>query len=470
VTLASLSTLLAECPLVASVQPAPGVTAPVDFLVEAARQHQREGVRFLRLEGVEAIAAIRAATGLPCVGLLKRTYPDSDVFITPTIAEVEALIDLGCEVVAMDATERPRPGEVALADLVARVHAAGRLAMADCDTPASVDQAVALGFDVIGTTLSGYTPASSGVGDGPDLELVAHAVGRGALVLAEGRYQSEAQVWAAMRRGASGIVMGGALNDPTKQTRRFLTATRPAAERVGAVDLGGTWLRFAVVSASGEVASVERIARPETHEERLAWIESRVASSGVGRVGIAAGGTIHPRTGQIWESLGIIPGQIGESWALSVPTVALNDGLACAWGHAQHPAWAGRRVLTLAFGTGVGAGLVDQMRLLVGPQGEYPRLNDLRLPTGERCEDVLGGAALGREPDAAQREAAVAAAQYALRTARGLYHPEVVVMAGGVGTAAWLLPHLDDVELTPYGDNAGLMGAAWLALRPPHGM
>ncbi|MCE2939773.1 MAG: hypothetical protein LW819_10815, partial [Fimbriimonadaceae bacterium] len=157
-TLASLSTLLAECPLVASVQPAPGVTAPVDFLVEAARQHQREGVRFLRLEGVEAIAAIRAATGLPCVGLLKRTYPDSDVFITPTIAEVEALIDLGCEVVAMDATERPRPGEVALADLVARVHAAGRLAMADCDTPASVDQAVALGFDVIGTTLSGYTP------------------------------------------------------------------------------------------------------------------------------------------------------------------------------------------------------------------------------------------------------------------------------------------------------------------------
>jgi len=118
----------------------------------------------LRLEGVEAIAAIRTATGLPCVGLLKRTYPDSEVFITPTMAEVEALIDLGCEVVAMDATERPRG--VALADLVARVHAAGRLAMADCDTPASVDQAVALGFDVIGTTLSGYTPASSGVGDG----------------------------------------------------------------------------------------------------------------------------------------------------------------------------------------------------------------------------------------------------------------------------------------------------------------
>jgi len=470
VTRTELAAMLAECPLVASVQPAPGVTAPVDFLVEAARQHQREGVRFLRLEGLEAIAAIRAATGLPCVGLFKRTYPDSEVFITPTRAEVEALIDLGCEVVAMDATERARPGGESLADLVALVHRAGRLAMADCDTPASVDRAVALGFDVVGTTLSGYTMASAGKGDGPDLELVAHAVGQGALVLAEGRYHTEAQVWAAMRRGAGGVVMGGALNDPTKQTRRFRAATLPAADRVGAVDLGGTWLRFAVVGADGQVGEVERIRRPETHDERLAWIETRVAASGVTRVGIAAGGTIHPETGQIWESLGIIPGQIGESWALSVPTVALNDGLACAWGHAQHAPFAGRRVLTLAFGTGVGAGLVDQMRLLVGPQGEYPRLNDLRLPTGERCEDVLGGAALGMNPSVAHQEAAIAAAQYALRTARGLYHPEIVVMAGGVGTAEWLLPHLDDVELTPYGDNAGLMGAAWLALRPPQGM
>ena len=56
------------------------------------------------------IRAIREAVPLVLIGLIKRTYPDSAVTITPTLREAEEAIEAGADILALDATRRRRPG------------------------------------------------------------------------------------------------------------------------------------------------------------------------------------------------------------------------------------------------------------------------------------------------------------------------------------------------------------------------
>ena len=41
------------------------------------------------------------------IGIIKQVYSDSGVYITPTMAEVDALVGTGVEIIAMDATDLP---------------------------------------------------------------------------------------------------------------------------------------------------------------------------------------------------------------------------------------------------------------------------------------------------------------------------------------------------------------------------
>lgn len=75
-------------------------------MAQAAKEGGAVGIR---ANGVEDIAAIRRQVALPVIGIVKAEYPGSPVYITPTEAEVEALLQAGAEIVALDATARPRP-------------------------------------------------------------------------------------------------------------------------------------------------------------------------------------------------------------------------------------------------------------------------------------------------------------------------------------------------------------------------
>lgn len=462
--------VLDSAPLIASVQASPG--SPLDTataLLPLAQASLQQGVRVLRLQGLEAIRAIRGATGAPVIGLIKRAYEGSEVYITPTALEVDELLGTDAAVIALDATDRPRPSGATFAELVARIHAGGRLAMADCDTLESALQAERAGADLIGTTLAGYTRESASAETGPALGLVRTvAVRSGAPVVAEGRYQAPWHVQAALRSGARAVVVGGALNDPVKQTRAMLAGARRAEGLVGAVDIGGTRLRFAVFDADWRLLEREETALPLEPGVRLAWIRGRAGKTGVSRLGVSSGGCIDPATGEVWSAKPIIPGHVGtrfDASSLGLPALALNDGLATAWGHACLPEYAGSRVATLALGTGVGFGLVDQGRIVCGPRGEPQHLNDQPAPEGASYEELLGGATLGRTPGADARAAAQRAAQAALGAVRRLFHPDAVVVCGGVGLAEWL--DIEGATRSPFGPDAGLYGAAALALFPP---
>ncbi|MBX7132926.1 MAG: putative N-acetylmannosamine-6-phosphate 2-epimerase [Fimbriimonadaceae bacterium] len=455
--------LLTKCPLIASVQAPPG--APLDHpdtIRRFAQSSTQEGVGVLRVQGVSDIEACHTL-GVPIVGLIKRDCEGSEVRITPTAREVSELLASPVEVIALDATTRPRPGGNQLPDLIRQIHQGGRLAWADCDGVESAQFALESGADLLSTTLCGYT--SNSQASEPDLDALQQMVNLGsAPVIAEGRFQEAWQVRSALQIGAVGVVIGGALNDPLKQTARFVkAATTP--KRVLGFDIGGTWLRCGRFE-NWRLVESERIPLPADPAVRHKWMRDR-AGSDVERIGISSGGTIDPLSRTVTEAKPIIPHHVGMVLRFGPkPTYALNDGLATAYGHSCLPQCAGRRTATLALGTGVGFGLVDRGSPWMGPHGEYPRLNDVDLG-GRTFEDLLGGASLspsGQEPsEDAKRDACVAAHQ-AVDLIRGLFMPDEIILAGAVGLAAWL----DfDLPRSPFGANAGLYGAAALAIWPP---
>lgn len=478
-TCSDIRRILAEAPLIASVQASDG--SPVDdpeTLLKLALASLSQGVRILRIEGVANIRRIREATSAPIIGLIKNRCSESDVYITPTSNEVAALLETGCEVIGIDATRRPRPGGCELDELIAQVQAVGRLVLADCDGEDSAQYAVDAGADLLSTTLAGYTESPARREGGPDLESLATLCRTfpSYPVLAEGRFEEPWQARAAMRLGASGVVIGGALNDPVKQTARFARAVRTPTEPVGAVDIGGTWLRAGIVTPNGEAHDIERIPVPRTRIERNAWINAWIEKKGVRQVGIGAGGIIRPDTGEVIFSKPIIPDHVGTIFSKEIEAeqvVALNDGHATAWAHGLHPSFAGKRVATLALGTGVGFGLVDRGRILMGRDGEHPRINDTPTRKGRIFDDLLGGAAVTANPSASQIADAMEAGEEAVRLINTLYYPDAIVLAGGIALQPWM--DLDrfrraaptaEVHLTPFGADAGLIGAGFLALFP----
>ena len=94
------------------------------------------GAAGIRANTPEDVTEIRRVVHLPVIGLYKKDYPDSEVYITPTMDEISAMVDCGCEIVAMDATARFRPDGLTLDEVFseARKKYPDQLFMADCST------------------------------------------------------------------------------------------------------------------------------------------------------------------------------------------------------------------------------------------------------------------------------------------------------------------------------------------------
>jgi len=183
------------------------------------------GAAAIRANTPQDIAAIRGAVSLPIVGLYKVDLPGYDVYITPRLEDACAVAEAGADVIAIDATQRPRPQYAALADYIAAIHkATGLPILADISTYEEGVAAEAAGVDLVSTTMSGYTPYSPEL-TGPDLELVRRLadVLRVPLV-AEGRYHAPDQVVQALAAGAATVVVGGAITRPQEITKRFVGA------------------------------------------------------------------------------------------------------------------------------------------------------------------------------------------------------------------------------------------------------
>lgn len=186
------------------------------------------GAAGIRANTKEDIKEIKSNVNLPIIGIVKRDYKDSDVYITPTMKEIEELMEVKPEIIAMDATISKRPGGLTIDDFFKKVKAKypNQLFMADCSTVEEALHADELGFDFVSPTMVGYTKQSINLKiEENDFEILRKIIkGSKHLVIAEGNINTPEKAKRVIELGAFSVVVGSIITRPQLITKSFTEA------------------------------------------------------------------------------------------------------------------------------------------------------------------------------------------------------------------------------------------------------
>lgn len=212
--------------LIVSCQALPDEPLHSSFIMGRMAKAAREGGACgIRANSREDIEEIKRNVELPIIGIVKKEYADSPVYITPTMREVDALVEAGADIIALDATGSRRPGGVLLDDFVEEIRNRypGQPLMADCSTVEEVLHADRLGFDFLGTTLVGYTEQSAGKQiEENDFEIIRQILEKvNHPVIAEGNINTPQKARRVLEIGCYSVVVGSIITRPQVITRTF---------------------------------------------------------------------------------------------------------------------------------------------------------------------------------------------------------------------------------------------------------
>lgn len=218
--------------LIVSCQALPDEPLHSSFIMGRMALAAKEGGAFgIRANTKEDIREIQSQIDLPIIGIVKRDYEDSSVYITPTEKEVNELMEVQPEIIAVDATARLRPGGLSLADFFSSMKEKypNQLWMADCSTVEEALYADSLGFDFIGTTMVGYTPQSKGLRiEADDFMILRQIISKSKHpVIAEGNIDTPEKAKRVIELGAFCVVVGSIITRPQLITRAFAKALEP---------------------------------------------------------------------------------------------------------------------------------------------------------------------------------------------------------------------------------------------------
>lgn len=190
------------------------------FMAKAA---QMAGCKCIRTSSVRDVVEIKKATGLPVIGLIKRTYEGYDSYITPTMKEIDELVAADSDIIALDCTLRTRGDGTTINEFLAQIRKKypDIILMADISTYEEGINAWKCGVNLVGTTMSGYTPYSPKV-EGPDFELASRLVKNLDIpVIAEGKIHYPDEAKKMLSLGVHAVVVGGAITRPLEIAQRF---------------------------------------------------------------------------------------------------------------------------------------------------------------------------------------------------------------------------------------------------------
>lgn len=188
------------------------------------------GAAGIRANTREDIREIQSQVDLPVIGIVKQNYEGCDVYITPTMKEVDQLMEVKPEIIALDATEAERPGGLPLDEFFHQIKEKypEQLWMADCSTVEEALHADELGFDFIGTTLVGYTKQSRDLKiEANDFEVLRTILDQVKHpVIAEGNVNTPEKARRVLELGAYSVVVGSAITRPQLITKSFTEALK----------------------------------------------------------------------------------------------------------------------------------------------------------------------------------------------------------------------------------------------------
>ena len=215
--------------VIVSCQAVPGEPLYVEeksVMYLMARAAKQAGAPAIRTSSIRDVIAIKEETGLPVIGLIKIQYEGFESYITPTMKEVDELVEAKADVIALDCTNQKRGDGKSISEFISEVREKypEAVLMADISTYEEGVNAWKLGMDIVGTTMSGYTPYTTKT-DGPDYELVRRLSETLDIpVIGEGRVHSPEQAVEMLKTGAHAVVVGGAITRPLEIAQRFMKA------------------------------------------------------------------------------------------------------------------------------------------------------------------------------------------------------------------------------------------------------
>lgn len=212
--------------LIVSCQALPHEPLHSSFIMgRMARAAAEGGARGIRANTKEDIAEIKTQVDLPVIGIVKRDYEDSKIYITPTMKEIEELMEVKPEIIALDANSALRPGGKTLDEFFREVKEKypEQLFMADCSTVEEALHADELGFDFIGTTLVGYTDQSRHLKiENNDFEIIREILAKAKHpVIAEGNINTPEKAKRVIELGCYSVVVGSIITRPQLITKSF---------------------------------------------------------------------------------------------------------------------------------------------------------------------------------------------------------------------------------------------------------
>lgn len=195
-----------------------------------AKAAVNQGAVGIRVDTPAHVKAVRdRLPETPIIGLWKQVFPESDVYITPQWQHAQAIAAAGADIIALDATLRPRPQGETFAEICRRVREKlGKTVMADIDTWDAAQAAVEAGADIVGTTLYGYTEVTR-EDNPPAWELLEKMTSQlQAFVICEGGIASPEMAQRAIALGADAVVVGTAITGIDILVRQYRTAIAPS--------------------------------------------------------------------------------------------------------------------------------------------------------------------------------------------------------------------------------------------------
>ncbi len=215
--------------LIVSFQALPHEPLHSSFIMGRMAVAAKEGgAAGIRANTKEDIAEIQKNVELPIIGIVKRDYEGSDVYITPTMKEIEELMEVKPDIIAMDATISKRPGGLTIDEFFKEVKSKypDQLFMADCSTVEEALHADELGFDFISPTMVGYTKQSEGLKIAEnDFEILRNIIKNAKHhVIAEGNVNTPKKAKRVIELGAFSVVVGSIITRPQLITKSFAEA------------------------------------------------------------------------------------------------------------------------------------------------------------------------------------------------------------------------------------------------------